>query len=124
MIVRSIKIGGWRCFLEEVAVEPLQEGMHVFCAPNGSGKSTILEALGRALLDAHRVTGESTQSVRGAVNWPQGSPWNLPIRALNTESRSSIWITRPRFLNEWNVVGIAILPKAQRPSRIPAGTVI
>ena len=64
MIVRSIKVGGWRCFLEEVAVGPLQEGMNVICAPNGWGKSTILEALRRALLDGHKVTGEAIDAIR------------------------------------------------------------
>ena len=38
--------------------------MNVICAPNGWGKSTILEALRRALLDGHKVAGEAIDAIR------------------------------------------------------------
>ena len=64
MIVRSINIGGWRCFLEEVEIGPFQDGLNVIHAPNGTGKSTIFEALRRALLDSHKVTGSGIDAIR------------------------------------------------------------
>ncbi len=64
MIVHSIKLGGWRCFIEEVTIAPFSDGLNVVHAPNGKGKSTLLEALCRALLDGHKVTGKDIDAIR------------------------------------------------------------
>jgi len=64
VIVRSIKVEAWRCFIEGVEVGPFDEGLNVIHAPNGGGKSTLFEALLRSLLDSHRVTGRDVEAIR------------------------------------------------------------
>lgn len=64
MIVRSITLAHWRCFLEQVCVGPFHDGLNVIHAPNGTGKSSLFEAMRRALLDSHRVTGKDVEAVR------------------------------------------------------------
>jgi len=64
MIVRSIKVSGWRCLLDEVTLGPFEDGINVIHAPNGTGKSRIFEALQRALLDGHRVSGRDVEAIR------------------------------------------------------------
>ncbi len=58
MILRSIRVSGWRCFADAIEVGPFQEGLNVIHAPNATGKSTLFEAMRRGLLDGHRVTGK------------------------------------------------------------------
>ena len=64
MILRSIRVANWRCFLDEIGVGPFEEGLNILHAPNGFGKSTLFEALRRALLDGHRVTGRDVEMLR------------------------------------------------------------
>jgi DNA repair exonuclease SbcCD ATPase subunit len=64
VIIRSIKVADWRCFLEDVEVGPFEEGLNIIHAPNGTGKSTLFEAFRRALLDGHKVTGKDVESIR------------------------------------------------------------
>lgn len=64
MILRSISISNWRCFLSTVTVGPFSEGLNVLHAPNATGKSTLFEALLRALLDGHSVGGEKVKAIR------------------------------------------------------------
>lgn len=64
MILRSIQISGWRCFVSPVQVGPFSEGLNVLHAPNATGKSTLFEALLRGLLDGHRVSGREVESLR------------------------------------------------------------
>ncbi len=64
MILRSISISNWRCFLSTVMVGPFSEGLNVLHAPNATGKSTLFEALLRALLDGHSIGGEKVNTIR------------------------------------------------------------
>ena len=64
MIVRSIKVENWRCFLEPIEVGPFEEGLNVLYGPNATGKSTLFEALRRALVDGHRVSGQDMEAIR------------------------------------------------------------
>jgi hypothetical protein len=64
VILRSIHIAGWRCFVEPVGVGPFQEGLNVLHAPNATGKSTLFEGLLRGLLDWHRVGGQEVAAIR------------------------------------------------------------
>lgn len=64
MIVRSIRIEGWKCFRNEVEIGPFGEGINVVHAPNGTGKSTVFEALRSALVEPHGVTGGSMELLR------------------------------------------------------------
>ncbi len=71
MIVRSIRVEGWRCFAAPVEVGPFGEGLNVVYGPNGVGKSTVMMALVRALFDSHKVGGDEVKALR---------PWG---RSLN-----------------------------------------
>jgi recombinational DNA repair ATPase RecF len=64
VILRSIQAENWRCFVEPVEVGPFDEGLNVLHAPNATGKSTLLEALLRGLLDGHRVGGKEIEPIR------------------------------------------------------------
>lgn len=64
MIVQSIALSGWRCFLEETSVGPFSEKLNVISGPNGTGKSTLFEAFRRAIMDSHTVTGRDMSAIR------------------------------------------------------------
>ncbi len=64
MILRSIRVQGWRCFADPVEVGPFAGGLNVLHAPNATGKSTLFEALLRGLLDGHRVSGRDVDALR------------------------------------------------------------
>jgi predicted ATP-binding protein involved in virulence len=68
--IRSIRVADWRCFLDDIEVGPFGEGLNIIHAPNGTGKSTLFEALRRALLDGHKVIGKD---VEGSGNPDQKS---------------------------------------------------
>ncbi len=70
MILRSIRVSGWRCFADAITVGPFQEGLNVIYAPNATGKSTLFEAMRRGLLDGHRVGGKEVEVIR---------PWGRPL---------------------------------------------
>lgn len=64
MILRTLRVQGWRCYAEAVEVGPFGDGLNVLFAPNATGKSTLFEALLRGLLDGHRVTGRDVEALR------------------------------------------------------------
>lgn len=64
MILHSIELKGWRCFANPLELGPFSERLNVLSAPNGMGKSKLLEAVMRACFDSHRVTGRDIESVR------------------------------------------------------------
>ncbi|RLA97396.1 MAG: hypothetical protein DRG83_15920, partial [Deltaproteobacteria bacterium] len=64
MILRSIRLQNWRCFIDEITVGPFSERLNVIHAPNATGKSTLFEALRRGILDSHRVGGREMEAIR------------------------------------------------------------
>ena len=64
MILQSIALSGWRCFLEEISVGPFSDRLNVISGPNGIGQSTLFEALRRALMDSYAVTGQDIIAIR------------------------------------------------------------
>ena len=70
MIVRSITISGWRCFLDQLTIGPFDDRLNIISAPNGTGKTTIFEALRRAFLDGHKSAGRDVEALR---------PWGREI---------------------------------------------
>ena len=64
MILRAIRVENWRCFLARVEIRAFAEGLNILHAPNGTGKSTLFEALRRGLLDGHRVTGKDVDAIQ------------------------------------------------------------
>jgi len=64
MILRSIRLQGWRCFADAVNLDSFSDGLNVIYSPNGSGKSTLFEALVRGLLDNHQARGRDVEALR------------------------------------------------------------
>ena len=64
MILKRIKVSNWRSLLGEVEVGPFSDGLNVIHAPNGTGKSSLFEAMRRGLFDAHHVTGGEIAAVQ------------------------------------------------------------
>jgi hypothetical protein len=64
MILHSLRVTHWRSLLNPVELGPFSERLNVIHAPNGTGKSSLFEAMRRALFDAHHVSGEEIEAVR------------------------------------------------------------
>lgn len=64
MILRAIEVQGWRCLANRCRLGPFSERLNIVHAPNGSGKSTVFEALRRGLFDGYKVTGEGIEQIR------------------------------------------------------------
>jgi len=64
MILRSIRVEGWRCFASPVELTGFTDGLNVIFGPNGVGKSTLMKALARGLFDSHNVSGNDIKSLR------------------------------------------------------------
>ena len=64
MILHSLRATHWRNLLNPTEVGPFAEGLNVIHAPNGTGKSSLFEAMRRTLFDAHLVTGMEIEAVR------------------------------------------------------------
>ncbi|MHB9023541.1 MAG: AAA family ATPase [Armatimonadota bacterium] len=94
MILRQLRVQGVRCFRNPVSIGPFGDGLNIIFAPNESGKSTLVEAVARALFDRYSVTGERIDSMR---------PWNTrlaPEIELIFESTSKRYQLRKRFLSD------------------------
>ena len=64
MILHSLRVTHWRSLLNPVELGPFSERLNVIHAPNGTGKSSLFEAMRRALFDSHHVSGEEIEAVR------------------------------------------------------------
>ena len=64
MIIRSMEVAGWRCFVEPIAIGPFGDGLNVVHGANGVGKSSLFIALGRGLFDDHASGAESIKQLR------------------------------------------------------------
>lgn len=73
MILHSIQLQGWHCFVETTSVGPFSDGLNVIHAPNASGKSTLFQALIRGLIDNHRARGRDVEALR---------PWGRSLAPL------------------------------------------
>ena len=94
MILRSLKVEGWRCYAGSVMLPALSESLNVIHAPNGSGKSTLFEAMTRAIFDSHKVTGEAIESIR---------PWGRqlsPTVTVEFAHENTEYQLRKRFLDD------------------------
>ncbi|HCL78901.1 MAG TPA: hypothetical protein DIC53_02910, partial [Synergistaceae bacterium] len=67
MLLRSIRLRHWRSILGELSLGPFGEGITIVHAPNGTGKSSLFEALRMALLESH-----NTKSARAMAVQPWG----------------------------------------------------
>jgi DNA repair exonuclease SbcCD ATPase subunit len=64
MILHSLRVANWRSLLNPVELGPFSDRLNVIHAPNGTGKSSLFEAMRRVLFDAHQVSGEEIEAVR------------------------------------------------------------
>ena len=93
MILHSIEVSGWRCFLENTAIGPFSDHLNVIFGPNGTGKSKLFEALQRGLMDSHVVTGQDISDIR---------PWGRalsPQVVIKFSSKNSEYRLTKRFLD-------------------------
>ncbi len=93
MILRSIRVSGWRCFADAIAVAPFQEGLNIIHAPNATGKSTLFEAMRRGLMDGHRVRSRETEAIR---------PWGralAPAVTVEFSHAGQVYRLAKRFLD-------------------------
>ena len=98
MIIHSIRLADWRCFLEEITVGPLDLGLNIIHAPNGTGKSTLFEGLRRGLLDSHKVVGKDAEALR-----PWGRELAPTVSVEFTHKGQDYRITK-RFLDSPNAL--------------------
>ncbi len=75
MILQSITVQGWRCFLNPITVGPFAPALNILFAPNACGKTTLFEALRRALLDNHKVGGRDIEAIK---------PWGRDLAPTGT----------------------------------------
>jgi energy-coupling factor transporter ATP-binding protein EcfA2 len=64
MILHGLEVGGFRCFSSKVTLALDPEGINILHGKNGSGKSSLLWALIRGLLDTYRAGGKSVSALR------------------------------------------------------------
>ena len=93
MILRSITVRSWRCFLDETRVGPFDEGLNVIHAPNATGKSTLFDAMTRCLVDSHRVSGQKAETLR-----PRGRSL-APVVTVEFASGGDEYRLTKRFLD-------------------------
>jgi len=93
MILKRIIVSNWRSLLNDVEVGPFSEGLNVIHAPNGTGKSSLFEAMRRGLFDAHHVTGGEIAAVQ---------PWGrdlTPSVAIEFIEGDETWRVEKSFLS-------------------------
>jgi DNA repair exonuclease SbcCD ATPase subunit len=64
MILHRLEVEGFRCFAGKVSLELDPEAINVLHGPNASGKSSLLWALVRGLLDTHKAGGQAVKALR------------------------------------------------------------
>ncbi len=94
MILHTLKVTNWRSLLGEHAFGPFSERLNIIHAPNGSGKSSLFEALRRALFDAHSVGGSDIAEIR---------PWGrdlAPVVEVEFTEAGQRYRVKKRFLTK------------------------
>lgn len=64
MILRRMRVQGIRCFRNAVEINGCGDGLNLIFAPNETGKSTLVEAVGRALFDRYAAGGAAIDALR------------------------------------------------------------
>lgn len=63
MIIESIALEGVRHFRNRVEINGLQPGLNVIVAPNGTGKSTLIDGLVAALVQSYKTSGDTISAL-------------------------------------------------------------
>jgi len=93
MIVRSIKVSGWKCLVNEVTVGPFSDRLNILHAPNAKGKSTMLWALISGFFDSHHLGGREVEALK---------PWGralAPTVTVEFEHSGKRYRLTKRFLD-------------------------
>ncbi len=77
MLIESIALEGIGPFRERLALGPLRPGLNILAQPNEWGKSTVVQALGRALFDRYSSGAEEIRQLR-----PTGSSLSPRIELI------------------------------------------
>src|SRR6478735_1676055 len=77
MLIESIELEGIGPFRERLALGPLQPGLNILAQSNEWGKSTVVQALGRALFDRYSSASEEIRQLR-----PKGSSLSPRIELI------------------------------------------
>lgn len=64
MILRTVEVKGCRCFRNPLRVGEFGDGLNLIVGPNESGKSTLVEAVARALFDRYNSGAQVVQALR------------------------------------------------------------
>ena len=106
MILKRVIVTNWRSLLNRTEVGPFSEGLNVIHAPNGTGKSSLFEALRRGLFDAHHVSGIEIAAVQ---------PWGRDLTP-------SVEIEFTEGEETWRVEKSFLSGKSAKLSRLEDGT--
>ena len=66
MLIESLQVEALGPFRERVAIGPIQPGLNILAQPNEWGKSTLVEALGRAFFDRYNSGADPIRRLRPA----------------------------------------------------------
>ena len=94
MILEQVSLRNWRAFRGDGHHFSFSEGANLLIGPNESGKSTVLEAIRRGLLDRHTSRGKELVAVR-----PVGSSLGPEVRLVFRDGGRR-YTARKRFLHE------------------------
>ncbi len=95
MILRRLRVEGFRAHAEPIELGPFSERLNVIHGPNKTGKSTLFLALVRCLMDRHRAGGDEFE---GSVR-----PWGrflTPTIVVEFGHAGSEFRIEKRFLHE------------------------
>jgi len=94
MLLRRLEVRGVRCFDQRVTLGPFVDGLNMIHGPNESGKSTLMEAMARAVFDRYSVGGADIQELR-----PRGSSLS-PEVTVEFEWQQRCYRLHKRFIDD------------------------
>ncbi|MFO0563616.1 MAG: AAA family ATPase [Polyangiales bacterium] len=115
MIVEGVKVEAFRCFVRATEIRGFSAGLNVVSAPNGTGKSTLFEAIRRALIDHHTVQGVEADKMR---------PWGrsvAPTVSVDFSHGGQRYRVHKRFLDDpscelsrWEIDAFVAVDRGER----------
>ena len=69
MIIESVALEGVRHFRDRIVLDGLKPGLNIIVAPNGMGKSTIIDGLVTSLVQNHKTAGDKLGALLRHVNY-------------------------------------------------------
>lgn len=93
MIIRKLKVAGWKCFADPFVVGEFDEGLNIIHGPNSSGKSSLMLALVRGFFDSHRTASSEIEQLR---------PWGrslTPEATIEYETPDGVYRIFKRWLD-------------------------